>query len=151
MKGLLTLVCIIAIYLPVMVIFAALRAMQGDINEIYSRVFNQNVTLEMILRRVTRPEPEISAVAEAYEQGKKDARMWTPTTESRPPLETPVLTCDFTGNRNAAILIKPYGVYKWQTEAGLRLYEDITAWQNLPESYTGENDETEHEAEENEK
>ena len=152
MNGLLTLVIIVAVYLPVMVIFAALRAMQGDINEIYSRVFNQNVTLEMILRRVTRPEPEISAVAEAYEQGKKDARMWTPTAEILPPLNMWVLVSSRLKEEFTVYLSKGSdGVYQWYGIGKAHSFEYIKAWQKLPEPYTGENDETEHEAEENEK
>lgn len=149
MNGFLTLVIIVAVYLPVMVIFAAMRAIQSDINEIYSRVFIQSDTIEKILRRVTRPEPEMSAVAEAYEQGKKDAHMWTPTAEGRPPIDEPVLFCDFTGYRNAAILKKLNGAYMWQTAGGFRACGDIAAWQKMPEPYTGESDETEHEAKEN--
>ena len=156
MNGLLTLVIIVAVYLPVMVIFAALRAIQSDINVIYSRTYTAPSSLDLIESLVRRIDAKVehgkvTAIAEAYEQGKKDAHMWTPTSESRPPIDKPVLVCDFTGYRDAAILKKRDGVYRWQTVAGLRLYEDITAWQNLPEPYTGENDETEHEAKENEK
>ena len=154
MNGLLVLVCIVAIYLPVMLIFAALRAIQSDINVIYSRTYTSPSSLDLIEALVRRIDAKVehvkvSAIAEAYEQGKKDARMWTPIAESRPPLGTPVLTCDFAGYRSAMYLIKRDGVYRWQTGAGLRIYEEIKAWQKLPEPYTGENDETEHEAEEN--
>lgn len=155
MNGLLTLVCIVAIYLPVMLIFAALRAIQSDINEIYSRTYTAPSSLDLIESLVRRIDAKVehgkvSAIAEAYEQGKKDAHMWTPTSESRPPLGTPVLVCDDNGNRNTAILKKSdYGVYMWHTDAGLRHYEDIAAWQKAPEPYTGVNDETEHEAKEN--
>lgn len=154
MNGLLTLVCIVAIYLPVMLIFAALRAIQSDINVIYSRTYTSPSSLDLIETLVRRIDAKVergkvSAIAEAYEQGKKDAHMWTPTAESRPPLETPVLTCDFTGDRRAMSLIKRDGVYRWQTGAGLRIYEEITAWQKMPGPYTGGNNEAEHEAEEN--
>lgn len=155
MNGLLTLVCIVAIYLPVMLIFAALRAIQSDINEIYSRTYTSPSSLDLIESLVRRLDAKVehskvSAIAEAYEQGKKDAHIWTPTSESRPPIGEPVLVCDDNGNRNTAILKKSdYGVYMWHTDAGLRHYEDIAAWQKAPEPYTGVNDETEHEAEEN--
>ena len=155
MNGLLTLVCIVAIYLPVMLIFAALRAIQSDINVIYSRTYTSPSSLDLIESLVRRIDAKVehvkvSAIAEAYEQGKKDAHMWTPTAESRPPIGEPVLVCDDNGNRNTAILKKSvYGVYMWHTDAGLRHYEDIAAWQKAPEPYTGVNDETEHEAKEN--
>ena len=157
MNGLLTLVCIVAIYLPVMFVFAALRAIQSDINEIYSRTYTATSSFDLIETLVRRLDAKmehgkVSAIAEAYEQGKKDAHMWTPTEESRPPIDKPVLFCDFTGYRNSAILKRrDNGVYMWQTRTEMRPYEDIVAWQKLPEPYTGENDETEHEAEENEK
>ena len=147
MNGLLTLVCIVAIYLPVMLIFAALRAIQSDINVIYSRTYTSPSSLDLIEALVRRIDAKVehgkvSAIAEAYEQGKKDAHIWTPTAESRPPLETPVLTCDFTGDRSAMYLIKRDGVYRWQTGAGMRLYQEIAAWQKLPEPYRGEEEET---------
>ena len=156
MNGLLTLVIIVAVYLPVMVIFAALRAIQSDINVIYSRTYTAPSSLDLIESLVRRIDAKVergkvTAIAEAYEQGKKDAHMWTPTAESRPPIDKPVLVCDFTGYRNSAILKKLNGAYMWQTAGGFRAYEDIAAWQKMPEPYTGENDETEHEAEENEK
>jgi len=155
MNGLLTLVCIVAIYLPVMLIFAALRAIQSDINEIYSRTYTSPSSHDLIETLVRRLDAKVehgkvTAIAEAYEQGKKDAHIWTPTAESRPPIDEPVLFCDYTGYRNAAILKKSdNGVYRWQTGAGSRLYQEIAAWQKLPEPYTGESDETEHEAKEN--
>ena len=148
MNGLLALVCIVAIYLPVMLIFAALRAIQSDINEIYSRTYTATSSLDLIEALVRRIDAKVehgkaSAIAEAYEQGKKDARMWTPTAESRPPIDEPVLFCDFTGYRNAAILKKSdNGVYRWQTGAGMRLYQEIAAWQKLPEPYRWEEEET---------
>lgn len=156
MNGLLTLVCIVAIYLPVMLIFAALRAIQSDINEIYSRTYTATSSLDLIETLVRRIDAKVehgkvTAIAEAYEQGKKDAHMWTPTSESRPPIKKPVLVCEATGYRMIASLLLRDGVYRWQTTGGVRAYEDIAAWQNLPEPYTGENDETEHEAKENEK
>ena len=148
MNGLLTLVIIVAVYLPVMVIFAALRAIQSDINEIYSRTYTATSSLDLIESLVRRIDAKVehskvSAIAEAYEQGKKDAHIWTPTAESRPPIDEPVLFCDFTGYRNAAILKKSdNGVYRWQTGAGMRLYQEIAAWQKLPEPYRGEEEET---------
>lgn len=155
MNGLLTLVCIVAIYLPVMLIFAALRAIQSDINVIYSRTYTAPSSLDLIESLVRRIDAKVehskvAAIAEAYEQGKKDAHIWTPTAKSRPPIGEPVLVCDDNGYRNTAILKKSnYGVYMWHTDAGLRHYEDIAAWQKAPEPYTGINDETEHEAKEN--
>lgn len=154
MNGLLTLVCIIAVYLSVMLIFAALRAIQSDINVIYSRTFStpsEFHVLEVLIRELDKKvKPHtVPEITEAYEQGKKDAHIWTPTAESRPPLGTPVLTCDFTGDRSAMYLIKRDGVYRWQTVGGFRAYESIVAWQKMPEPYRVENDEAEHEAEEN--
>lgn len=139
MNGVFELICIFLAFVAIMIIFAALRSIQEDVTEIYSRAFIQSDTLERILRCVTKPELKVSAVTEAYEQGKKDARMWTPTSESRPPIEKPVLVCDFTGYRTAAILKKSdYGMYMWQTRTGMRPYEDIVAWQKLPEPYKEE-------------
>jgi len=147
MNGLLTLVCIVAIYLPVMLIFAALRAIQSDINEIYSRTYTAPSSLDLIEALVRRIDAKVehgkvSAIAEAYEQGKKDAHIWTPTAESRPPLKKFVLVCDVTGHRGIAFLLLRDGVYMWRTKGGVRAYEDIAAWQKLPEPYRGEEEET---------
>lgn len=139
MNGVFELICICLAFVAIIIIFAALRNIQEDVDNIYGRVFSLYVTAELILTRVSKPEPEVSTVAEAYEQGKKDAWMWTPTSESRPPIDEPVLVCDCTGYRNSAILKKSdYGMYieyKWKTAGGLRAYEDIVAWQKLPEPY----------------
>lgn len=130
--------CIFLVFIVVMIIFIALRNMQKDINVIYSRTYTVPSSLDLIETLIRRLDAKVSAITEAYEQGKKDARMWTPIAEDRPPLKTPVLTCDFTGDRSIVSLVKRDGVYRWQAAVGLRPYEEITAWQELPEPYVEE-------------
>lgn len=155
MNGLLTLVIIVAVYLPVMVIFAALRAIQSDINVIYSRTYTAPSSLDLIETLVRRIDAKVehgkvSAIAEAYEQGKADAHMWTPTSESLPPIGVWVFTTDIRGDVGAVFLAKnSEGVYQWCDAFREMAFNQITAWQKLPEPYTVENDEKGHEAEEN--
>ena len=136
MNGVFELICIILAFIAIMIIFAALRSIQEDVNEIYGRVYNLCITAEMILTRVSKPEPEVSAVAEAYEQGKKDAHIWTPTAESLPPLNEFVLVSDMLGRVITAYLTKDSdGVYIWITSSYEEIFEKINAWQKLPEPY----------------